>query len=137
MKKYVSRIKHRLAVIVIIVILVVALLVLVKDEEIGGWIRPAEAGESNKHALSLNDVIILSQKGYDLTWSDFEQYDYIETGSGLYIRVYEINDFFSLRIGGGDPDSEPMYIYLALADDMDTRIDIRDGVLFRLNKVMF
>ena len=77
--------------------------------------------------LTLNDVIILSQKGYDLSWADFEKYDYIETGSGLYIRVYEINSVFQLMIGGGSPDSDPMYIYLALADDLDTRIDIRDG----------
>ena len=77
--------------------------------------------------LTLNDVIILSQKGYDLTWADFENYDYIETGSGLYIRVYEINEMYELWIGGGSPDSDPMYIYLALADDLDTRIDIRDG----------
>ena len=77
--------------------------------------------------LTLNDVIILSQKGYDLTWADFENYDYIETGSGLYIRVYEINARFRLMIGGGGPDSDPMYIYLALANDLDTRIDIRDG----------
>ena len=77
--------------------------------------------------LTLNDVIILSQKGYDLTWTDFEDYDYIETGSGLYIRVYEINAMFRLMIGGGGPDSDPMYIYLALANDLDTRIDIRDG----------
>ena len=41
--------------------------------------------------LSLNDVIMLSQKGYDLTWSDFDQFKYIETGSGLYIRVYELS----------------------------------------------
>ena len=77
--------------------------------------------------LTLNDVIILSQKGYDLTWADFENYDYIETGSGLYIRVYEINARFRLMIGGGGPGSDPMYIYLALANDLDTRIDIRDG----------
>ena len=77
--------------------------------------------------LSLNDVIMLSQKGHDLTWSDFEQYQYIETGSGLYIRVYETNEMYELWIGGGSPDSDPMYIYLALADDIDTRIDIRDG----------
>ena len=72
-------------------------------------------------------VLILSQYGYDLSWSDFENYDYIETGSGLYIRVYVINEMYELWIGGGSPDSDPMYIYLALADDLDTRIDIRDG----------
>ena len=77
--------------------------------------------------LTLNDVIILSQKGYDLTWSDFENYDYIETGSGLYIRVYKINELFELWIGGAGPDRDPMYIYLTLADNLDIKIDIRDG----------
>ena len=77
--------------------------------------------------LTLDDVIILSRYGYDLSWSDFENYDYIETGSGLYIRVYEINEMYKLWIGGAGPDRDPMYIYLALADDLDTRIDIRDG----------
>lgn len=77
--------------------------------------------------LSLNDVIMLSQKGYELSWRDFEQFQYIETGSGLYIRVYEINEMYELWIGGSWIDEEPMYIYLALADDLDTRIDIRDG----------
>lgn len=38
-----------------------------------------------------------------------------------------INEMYELWIGGGSPDSDPMYIYLALADDLDTRIDIRDG----------
>ena len=77
--------------------------------------------------LTLDDVIILSQYGYDLSWSDFENYDYIETGSGLYIRVYEINEMYELWIGGAGPDSEPMYIYLTLTENSDTRIDIRDG----------
>jgi len=77
--------------------------------------------------LTLNDVIILSQKGYELTWDDFRNYDYIETGSGLYIRVYKINEQFELWVGGTGLNSDPMYIYLALADDLDTRVDIRDG----------
>ena len=77
--------------------------------------------------LSLNDVIMLSQKGYELSWSDFDQFKYIETGSGLYIRVYEINEMYELWIGGSWIDEDPMYIYLALADDLNTRIDIRDG----------
>lgn len=77
--------------------------------------------------LSLNDVIMLSQKGHELSWADFDQFNYIETGSGLYIRVYEINEMYELWIGGGSLDSDPMYIYLTLADDLDTRIDIRDG----------
>ena len=78
--------------------------------------------------LTLNDVIILSQYGYDLSWSDFDDFDYIETGSDLYIRVYEINDLFHLAIGGAGPNSEPMYMHLgANGDDADAYIDIRDG----------
>lgn len=81
--------------------------------------------------LSLNDVIILSQKGHDLNWSDFDRFEYIETGFGLYIRVYEINDMFRLLIGGnhpeGYPNKDPMYIYLTLVEDKEIKIDIRDG----------
>ncbi|MBQ3542243.1 MAG: hypothetical protein IJA45_03860 [Oscillospiraceae bacterium] len=82
--------------------------------------------------LSLNDVIILSQKGYELGWSDFDKYKYYETGSGLYIRVYPINEMFEVWIGGSDyPDLKepPMYIYLRPSpiNDVDQKIDIRDG----------
>ena len=77
--------------------------------------------------LTLEDVVKLSSKEYELTWSDFEGYYYYETGSGLYIRVYEINEMFQLWIGGSWTDEDPMYIWLTLADDLNTRIDIRDG----------
>ena len=82
--------------------------------------------------LSLNDVISLSQKGYELGWSDFDKYKYYETGSGLYIRVYPINERFEVWIGGSDyPDLKepPMYIYLRPSpiNDVDQKIDIRDG----------
>lgn len=86
---------------------------------------PEEMGTKRK--LTLEDVVSLSQKGYDLSWDDFEEYSCYETGSGLYIRVYEINGLFELRIGGGSLGSDPMYIYLALADDSGTCIDIREG----------
>lgn len=74
--------------------------------------------------LNLNDVIRLSQKGDALGFDDFEQYSYIETGSGLYIRVYEINKLFSLWIGGGSPNDKPIYISLK-ANATDDSIDIR------------
>ena len=77
--------------------------------------------------LTLDDVIRLTAKGTELTWEDFSGYKFTETGSGLYIRVYEIDENFSLWIGGGSPIGTPMYIYLARADDLDTRIDIRYG----------
>ena len=75
-------------------------------------------GESNiaKPRLSLDDVIALSEKGKDLSWSDFEKYAFVETGSGLYIRSYSIDEVFSLAIGGSGTDTEPMYIYLCAPD---------------------
>lgn len=80
-----------------------------------------------KNNLSLSDVITLSDKKDKLTWSDFEEFRYIETGSGLYIRHYEIDEMFSLLIGGSGPDEEPMYIYLHASDEWDFQIDIRQS----------
>ena len=87
--------------------------------------RDRSEAPGNKGRLSLNDVIILSQKGNDLSWEDFEQFSYVETGSGLYIRVYEINPLFSLWIGGGNLDNEPMYISLRTSTESQDSIDIR------------
>lgn len=56
----------------------------------------------NETTLTLDDVIRLSEKGESLTWEDFAGYKFIETGSGIYIRVYEIDETFDLIIGDGD-----------------------------------
>lgn len=77
--------------------------------------------------LTLDDVRTLSEKGMALTWEDFADYKSTVTGSGLYIRIYEIDETFELWIGGGAPMGEPMYVYLARKDDFDMRIDIRYG----------
>lgn len=71
-----------------------------------------------KIPLTLEDVITLSAKGTALTWEDFAEFNYIETGSGLYIRVYEIDETFELWIGGGSPTpiGNPMYIRLKCKD---------------------
>ena len=52
-------------------------------------------------------------------------YNAIETGSGLYILVYEIDETFDLMIGGSSPVSSPMYIRLVTKDNRDNYIDIR------------
>lgn len=77
--------------------------------------------------LTLYDVIVLAAKGNNLTWEDFEEFNYIETGSGLYIRHYDIDDMFTLLIGGSGPDTEPMYFHLHASDAWDEQIDIRDN----------
>lgn len=42
-----------------------------------------EEVQQSGNKLTLDKVVELSAKGENLTWSDFEQYESIETGSGL------------------------------------------------------
>lgn len=83
--------------------------------------------QKSDNKLTLDKVVELSAKGEELTWSDFEQYESIETGSGLYILVYEIDETFELWIGGNTFDDIPMYIRLVAKENMDNCIDIRTG----------
>ncbi len=94
--------------------------------DIGGVDGPTAIVTTKK--LTLTDVIMLSEKGDKLSWEDFEKFSYIETGSGLYIRKYEIDERFSLLIGGSGLEEEPMYIYLsAPGEGTEKLIDIRSG----------
>ena len=79
---------------------------------------------SQAEKLTLDDVVTLSQKGDELSWSDFEQYQGREVGSGLYIMCYEIDELFNILVGGV-PDETPWYIYLRVNNEADDRIDIR------------
>ena len=91
----------------------------------------------SSNTLTLDKVVELSSKGSNLTWSDFEQYESIETGSGLYILVYEIDETFDLWVGGSSLDEEPFYIRLLTKSNIDNYIDIRtDNVneFIELNK---
>lgn len=69
--------------------------------------------------LALYNVVRLSEKEYDLEWSDFDIYSYYETGCGLYIRDYIINEKFFIRTGGTGTYRNAlmaMYFYLELDD---------------------
>ena len=79
---------------------------------------------AEKVPLTLENVLTLAQKGDALTWADFARYSCIETGSGLYILVYDIDEDFSLWIGGV-PGETPMYIRLVTNADQDVYADIR------------
>ena len=90
---------------------------------------PPEPGQ-----MTLADVLALSEKGEDLTWGDLEGFtDYTETGSGLYIRLYAVDDSagsFVLAVGGGMPRAEDtvMYANLSEAEGEDGDwVDIREG----------
>lgn len=76
--------------------------------------------------LTLDDVTELSEKGDKLSFGDFEDFLYTETGSGLYIRHYPIDEMFYLLIGGVNTET-PLYIYLQANDPESSVIDIRRG----------
>ncbi|MBE5892738.1 MAG: hypothetical protein E7286_05080 [Lachnospiraceae bacterium] len=79
--------------------------------------------------MTLEDVHALSQKGEALSWTDFEAYNYVETGSGLYIRVYKIDELFSLWVSSKSMKAEePLFaVYLKAEDGQNTQVDIRTG----------
>lgn len=95
-------------------------------------LAPQQSGEvmgiGPIEVLQLHHVIKLAEKGYELGWEDFEDFYFIETRQGLYIREYEIDETFTLSIEGKSPNggTEPIHIYLC-ANGLDDRIDIRDG----------
>lgn len=78
--------------------------------------------------LTLDKVVELSSQGYELTWSDFEQYYGYECGSGLYVMCYVIDNDYEVRVGGfSREDKLPMYVYLKRRNDTGEPpfIDIR------------
>ena len=89
------------------------------------WCVAEQSGRCEKKAEewfrrgypTLDDVIRLSrEKGQELTWGDFADYRYSVTGSGMYIRLFRMEEDFSLWVGGTsnkpDPKGNPEYIYL-------------------------
>ncbi len=80
--------------------------------------------EKSDH-LTMEIVKELSQKGEQLTWEDFKDYQGTEIGSGLYIMRYPIDEEYSLLVGAGGPSEKLMYVYLVSNRDDQKRIDIR------------
>ncbi len=71
----------------------------------------------------MSKVKELAKKGDDLMWSDFDGYAFTEGGSGIYIKLYEIEGTDYTVAVGGVPDKKPMYINLG--DENGNYIDIR------------
>lgn len=102
------------------------------------WYVFGFAGKDKKETkLSMEKIIELSQKGDALTWGDFEQYQSIDVGSGLWIERFEIagEPDYCLLVGGASVgrDDKPMYIRLmkiedkrpGVIPDSEAEIDIR------------
>ena len=67
--------------------------------------------------LTLDDVIGLSSKGEELVWEDLSDFKGVETGSGLYIVTYKIDENYELMVGGTGAVGKPMYAHLIYVDD--------------------
>lgn len=74
-------------------------------------IEDQKSGQSIK--LTLEIVSNLLEKGDKMSWEDFQAYDSKDIGSGLYIRLYTIDDKYELSIGGGSLEMSPMYMRLS------------------------
>ena len=85
---------------------------------------------SGKKQLTLDDVIELSSKGEELVWEDLAEFKGVETGSGLYIVTYRIDDDFSLVVGGTAATGKPMYAYLTYGDGEHVDIMTEDAEVF-------
>ena len=85
---------------------------------------------SGTKQLTLDDVIRLSSKGEDLVWEDLSDFKGFETGSGLYIMKYNIDDDFSLVVGGTAATGKPMYAYLTYGDGEHVDIMTEDAEVF-------
>ena len=88
-----------------------------------------QSGETALRTMTLDDVRALSEKGETLTWGDLEGFAYTETGSGLYIRIFEVEGGYTLSVGGGSPKAEeqPLYAYFSAGEA--AYIDLRTGDL--------
>ena len=90
----------------------------------------APAGCAAEHGqLTLERVEQLAEKGEALTWSDYEGYAYEEAGSGLYIRVYDVNEEYYVMVGGPSLEESPLYIRLVSRDNGERYVELREGGL--------
>lgn len=77
--------------------------------------------------LTIEKIIELSKKGKDLSWYDFEAYDYEDVGSGLYIYSYNVEEKYHLLIGGLSTSVSPIYIRLVSKTDENDYVDVQNG----------
>lgn len=86
---------------------------------------PETSISEDKHELTLDVLMKLTEKGYDLTWSDFEKYDSFDHSSDVLTEYsYEVDDGKYILVIGGKLTEKPYYIYLRKKDQGNV-IDIR------------
>jgi len=92
----------------------------VQDTKLNEFFRTLEGEKSRK--MTLDDVVVLAEKGDDLTWEDLEPFYGVDIGSGLFIMKYPINEDFELVATSGSMEGKPMRVMLVTGEK---EIDIR------------
>lgn len=77
-------------------------------------------------ALTIDDLLRLSEKGENLNWEDFEGFPYEETGFGQQIRSYPMAAPFSFQITADPLDRNIPQSFRLLCQVEDVGIDIRE-----------
>lgn len=83
-----------------------------------------------RSAMTLDDILALSEKGMDLIWEDLASYACMDTGSGLYVMrfdiAYDAEPEFYLLVGDTKLTGKPLYALLCTYAG-DQTVDIREG----------
>lgn len=95
------------------------------------WI-PADFDAIAERRLSMDAVLMLAQKGSELTWTDFDRYACEPTGyhfealgdTPAVLRTYPIDKNYEVVIGGSSTDKVPEYIILRNRD-VNAWVDLR------------
>ncbi len=99
----------------------------------------------NEKALTIGILKELSEKGYDISWSDFENYENYKVSSeqsdGFAVYTYEVdNGKYVLEIGGRKSEP-PYYIQLRSTDGKGKSVDVRyesiDDLVYGVKKSRF
>lgn len=99
----------------------------------------------NEKELTIGILKELSEKGYDISWSDFEKYENYKVSSeqsdGFAVYTYEVdNGKYVLEIGGRKSES-PYYIQLRSTDGKGKSVDVRyesiDDLIYGVKKSRF
>lgn len=94
------------------------------DESYPAQISASKITRLSKTPLTREAVMTLAERAEELDWTDFAPYQSIETGSGLYIQRFDIDEEYHLLVGGV-PGERPWYIKLC-SNGTEDSVDLLD-----------
>ena len=104
----------------------------IEDGDFVAYLMRMAKGKSrvpSQRQMTLEDVRTLAEKGAALTWGDLEGFACTETGSGVYIRIFDVEGGYTLSAGGGSPNAEELLMYVYFSAGKGPYIDLRSGDL--------